>query len=378
MNIARYIPAPNSHQPKALIIGAGVSGLTSALVLARRGWRVTVASDRFGSDTVSAVAGALWEWPPSVCGRHHNQQALDRAAQWAMRSYRAFAQLAANPHTGVSLRPAVFYFKRPVEEMPDELAKMAGIAQHVPGFVRDPALAQAHGVSAHAGIVDAYSYLAPTIDTDQYLAWLQDAVVAAGATITRHLIRGPLAEQEEVLRAHHGAEVIINCAGLGSAELANDATMDPHRGGLLRMINDGSGMPPITAAHAVANDVDTGEQNMIFVVPRGRDRLLLGGLVEPGQFDTHLTIQNHRPLREMLQRCVEFLPALRGARLDPDDPLRVGLRPFRRDGVRLELQPGTRIVHNYGHGGAGVSLSWGCAEEVADRAETIAAGEVVA
>jgi D-amino-acid oxidase len=39
-------------------------------------------------------------------------------------------------------------------------------------------------------------------------------------------------------------------------------------------------------------------------------------------------------------------------------------RPF----VRLEAEPdGARtVVHNYGHGGAGVTLSWGCAEDATD------------
>ena len=46
---------------------------------------------------------------------------------------------------------------------------------------------------------------------------------------------------------------------------------------------------------------------------------------------------------------------------------RVGLRPFRKSGVRLErdqLSDGRTVIHNYGHGGAGFTLSWGCAEEV--------------
>jgi len=44
-----------------------------------------------------------------------------------------------------------------------------------------------------------------------------------------------------------------------------------------------------------------------------------------------------------------------------------GIRPYRRGGFRLEseeLLDGRHLVHNYGHGGAGVTLSWGCAEEV--------------
>jgi D-amino-acid oxidase len=50
---------------------------------------------------------------------------------------------------------------------------------------------------------------------------------------------------------------------------------------------------------------------------------------------------------------------------------RVGLRPFRRSGVRLERDQsadGRRVIHNYGHGGAGFTLSWGCAREVLDIA----------
>jgi len=46
---------------------------------------------------------------------------------------------------------------------------------------------------------------------------------------------------------------------------------------------------------------------------------------------------------------------------------RVGLRPFRRSGVRLERDQsrhGRTVIHNYGHGGAGFTLSWGCAREV--------------
>lgn len=352
-------------QPGALVIGAGVSGWTTALVLARQGWRVTVIAERFGSHTVSTVAGALWEWPPSVCGRHHDDQAvLERSADWAMRSYECFTRLAADPRTGVSLRPTVFYFSHSVREDPAELEKMLKLEKYVPGFVHDAALIEAHGVNPNTGVVDAYSHLAPTINTDSYLTWLASKAQAEGVKVIRANISGPLEENEDQLLSEYAAELIVNCSGLGARELARDLAMDPHRGALLRVINDGSSMPPVTTAHAVANNTSNDYQNMVFIVPRGVDRLLLGGLVEPGEYNTELTL-DYPPLREMLERCTDFLPILRGARLDPVDPLRVGLRPFREGGVRLENQPGTRIVHNYGHGGAGVTLSWGCAHDVA-------------
>ncbi len=127
-----------SGNGNVLVIGAGVTGLTMALVLARRGWQVTVVAERFAPDIVSTVAGALWELPPSVCGRHHDEPLLAHAAAWAMSSYHAFCRLAANPRTGVAMRPAVFYFRHRVDDHPAELAKMRKLAEQVPGFVHDP------------------------------------------------------------------------------------------------------------------------------------------------------------------------------------------------------------------------------------------------
>src|SRR5215469_7401293 len=278
---ARWAARMRRGDARVLVIGAGVTGLTTALVLARRGRQVTVLADRFAPDVVSTVAGALWEWPPSVCGRHHDEPALDHAAGWAMTSYQAFAELAANPRTGV-VRPAIFYFRHRVDDNPAELAKMRQVAEHVPGFVHDPALISHHEVSPAARVIDAYSYLAPMVDTDRYLAWLQAEALAAGCRLVSRRIRGTLAEQEQPLLGDFAADAIINCSGLGSAELAADAALDPHRGALLRLVNDGRDRPRITIAHAVANDVTSDTQNMIFIVPRGEDRLLVGGIVEPG------------------------------------------------------------------------------------------------
>ena len=60
----------------------------------------------------------------------------------------------------------------------------------------------------------------------------------------------------------------------------------------------------------------------------------------------------------IVERCARIEPRLLSARVIGH---RVGLRPARPT-VRLEREG--RIVHNYGHGGAGVTLSWGCARYV--------------
>jgi D-amino-acid oxidase len=67
----------------------------------------------------------------------------------------------------------------------------------------------------------------------------------------------------------------------------------------------------------------------------------------------------------VLERCATLVPALRAARVLEH---RVGLRPT-RPAVRLEaglLDDGRPVVHDYGHGGAGVTLSHGCAAEVVE------------
>ena len=107
-----------------LVVGAGVSGLTTALCLARRGLHVTVVADQVSPGITSNVAGALWEWPPAVCGRHHDEVLLAPSTAWSLTSYERFRELADAPATtGVFLRPANFYFRQPVKDNPGELTK---------------------------------------------------------------------------------------------------------------------------------------------------------------------------------------------------------------------------------------------------------------
>lgn len=348
-----------------LVVGAGVSGLTTALCLARRGFHITIVADQVSPGITSNVAGALWEWPPAVCGRHHDDVLLAPSKAWSLTSYERFCELAEAPtRTGVFLRPANFYFRQPIEDNPVELTKMKELADHVLDFVHTPEMIEDNGVNPDAGLVDAYSFLAPMVDTDRYLSWLHRQARSAGCTLRLRRISGELRSQEQQLRQEFAADLIVNCTGLGAYELAGDKDMCPHRGAVIRIDNTGEVMPRVTAAHCVANDPSTDHQDMIFIVPRGDDRLLLGGLVEPDEWGTDVGL-DYAPIRDLLRRNVEFLPILTNAKLDPIDPIRVGLRPFRGQSVRLEHEQGTGIIHNYGHGGAGVSLSWGCAEHVA-------------
>ncbi len=360
-----------------LVIGAGVSGLTSALCLSRRGFEVTVIADRFAPQVTSVVAGALWEWPPAVCGHHHDEVALRRAKAWCETSYATFTELAADPETGVFLRPVTFYFKRPIAEDRRQAEKMDELKGKVRDFRHDPALIREHGINPGIGLRDAYTYLAPMIDTDVYMRWLLDEVRKAGCVIQQGKVTGVLRTQDEDLARRFGVDAIVNCTGLGANELAEDSVY-PLRGALIRVRNDGKAMPRVTQAHCISHDGPATERGFLFIVPRGKDMLLLGGMAEPDETDLAIGLENYEPIREMYRRCLDFLPSLRDAEIDAAEPVRVGLRPVRRQSVRLELEPGTRIVHNYGHGGSGVTFSWGCALEIAERVEALGRLEIPA
>ncbi|MCP3167963.1 FAD-dependent oxidoreductase [Myxococcus qinghaiensis] len=103
---------------------------------------------------------------------------------------------------------------------------------------------------------------------------------------------------------------------------------------------------------------DECEHGIAYVIPRAHD-CILGGTVEEGNASL---VPDAEAARGILARTAPLLPP--GAQLNVVEH-KVGLRPGRPT-VRLEAEVfGERVVvHDYGHGGAGVTLSWGCAEEV--------------
>ncbi|MDB5353459.1 MAG: D-amino acid oxidase Aao 1 [Planctomycetota bacterium] len=365
----------SSRSRTVLVVGAGVSGLTTALCLGRRGFTTVVLADRFSPHVTSNVAGALWEWPPAVCGHQFDQASLERSKAWCETSYAIFSELSLDPATGVHLRPVTFYFSQPIGETPRALSKMEELRVRVANFRHDRALIAENEINPALGLRDAYSYLAPMVDTDTYMHWLMSQALDVGCRFVERKITGALREQEADLRREFDARTIVNCSGLGAAELAEDEVR-PLRGALVRVRNDGRTTPRITQAHCISHTAGDGEEGFIFILPRGDERLVLGGFAELNQSGLDIGLHNHEPVRAMYRRCVEFLPALQHAVIDADEPVRVGLRPFRKANVRLEQEPNTRIIHNYGHGGSGVSFSWGTSLEATELVEALVAAGI--
>jgi D-amino-acid oxidase len=383
--------SPTESSPRILVIGGGVTGLTTAWVLLDRGYHVTIVAKEWASYTqkqrlTSQIAGALWEYPPAVCGHHTDAISLSHSKRWCMVAYRVWSTVAADPDlaaaSGVQMKNSAFFFPRRIEEDPKQLAKMHELeSSGVRNFRRDPSLIQKLNINPAFGAVDAYEHLSPVFDTDRAMAWLMTLVQKKGAVLVTETIHGDLFGQEDDLRLRFDADAIVNATGLASTETAGDDTCYPIRGALIRVINDGKDFAKISSALTISVDAANDSNEIVFIVPRNDNILVLGGIAQHDERRLDLTLESPI-IKRMRSRCEAFLPTLRNARLDPDYPLAQGLRPFRKQNVRVERelrrrgqQNGqtrrghSRIVHSYGQGGAGWSLSFGCAEDVASLIE---------
>ncbi|MDQ0407604.1 FAD-dependent oxidoreductase [Streptomyces sp. NPDC000349] len=308
---------------EVVVVGGGVTGLTTAVVLAERGRRVRLWTRDPVERTTSVVAGGLW-WPYRI-------EPVALAQAWALRSLDVYEELAARPaETGVRMVEGVLG-----ETRPEEVGAWA--AARLPGL-------RAARAEEYAG-PGLWARL-PLVDMSTHLPWLRERLVAAGGVVERRPVAS-LAEAD--------APVVVNCTGLGARELVPDPAVRPVRGQLVVVENPG------IRSWLVSADADSGETTYFLPQP---GRLLLGGTAEEDAWSTE---PDPRVAEAIVRRCAALRPEIAGARVLGH---LVGLRPA-RDAVRLEretLADGRLLVHNYGHGGAGVTVAWGCAQEAAGLA----------
>ncbi|WP_055494146.1 FAD-dependent oxidoreductase [Streptomyces sp. TP-A0356] len=311
-----------------IVVGGGVIGLTTAIVLAESGHRVRVWTREPAERTTSQVAGALW-WPYRIAPE-------PLVGTWALESLVVYEELAARPEeTGVRLVEGV-HGETPLDGLGPWAADVKGL--------RVATDAEYAGTGLWARL--------PLIDMSTHLPWLRGRLLRAG---------GRVEERTVVDLAEPAAEapVVVNCTGLGARELVPDPLVRPVRGQLVVVEN-----PGITT-WLTSVDHSAEASTYFFPQPGG---LILGGTAEE---DCWSPTPDPRTAEEIVARCAALRPEIAGARILGH---RVGLRPA-REAVRLERAPlpgGVVVVHNYGHGGAGVTVAWGCAREAAGLARPAA------
>lgn len=304
-----------------VVVGSGVIGLSTAILLRESGLEVLVRTAAPPPATTSAVAAALW--------LPYKAYPEDRVLAWGKRTYGIFEELARNPEeTGARMREGFELWREPV---PDPWWTSA-----VPNVRR------CREDELPPGFRDGHAFSVPVVEMPIYLRYLVERFAASGGRIEERAV-------SSLGEAAGEARVVVNCSGLGARELAGDPSMSPIRGQIVRVANPG--------LERFLLDEENPE-GVTYVVPRSKD-CVLGGTAGEGDWNTD---PNPEMADAILRRCVALEPRLAGAEVLEH---KVGLRPGRPE-VRLEseaLADGTTCVHNYGHGGSGVTLSWGCAEE---------------
>jgi D-amino-acid oxidase len=318
--------------PDVLVVGAGVSGLTTAVCLAEAGRSVEIRADRLPPDTTSAVAGAIWG--------PHLVETGERAARWRRATLAVLRELAAGPGSGaagVRIADGIQVFRGSPDAPPDWITDLGGYRPCGPAELPP-------------GFSSGWRYQAPLTHMPTYLGYLRARFERAGGRLGAGTVASLAGAAREA-----GARVVVNCSGAHARQLACDPAVTPVRGQAVVAAN-----PGLTGFIIAPSDSSA---ELAYMFPHGEE-IILGGSEAAGDW-------NLEPVPAIADRilrdCAAIEPRLRGTRVLAH---RVGLRPV-RPAVRLEAEPGDGgpvIVHNYGHGGGGVTLSWGCAREAAGLA----------
>jgi D-amino-acid oxidase len=306
-----------------VVVGAGVVGLCAAISLAEAGLSTRVVAAEPPSRVTSVAAGAIWG--PVRCGPD------DRCRGWAATGLTVLSALADEPSAGVH------------QAHGREVARAASSPPAWASLLSDLRLLTA--AELPAGFASGWSYTAPAVHMPVYLEYLLNRYAGLGGSVEY----ATLSSLDAV-----DAPVVVNCTGIGARSLVPDASVVPVRGQIVVVQN-----PGISEFYIDHGADDSPEY--VYAFPHG-DVVILGGTAEEGAADW---APRPEVSARIMRDCADAFPALRDARVITE---RVGLRPCRPE-VRLEAEtrPDGRVRwHNYGHGGAGVTLAWGCAREVTD------------
>jgi D-amino-acid oxidase len=314
-------------QPDAVVLGAGVVGLTTAICLAEAGLRVRVRTAARPAQTTSAVAGAVIG--PVFAAPGHPAGAA--VAAWERAGVAEFTALAADPGTGVHIGRGRC------------AARPAAVAGGTPALDDVPEARLCRPEELPDGFEFGFWATLPMVDMSRYLPYLTERLAAAGGEIQ-------LRPARSLDEAAGEAPLLANCTGIGARALVPDPTTRPVRGQHVVVANPGldtffveAPVGPSWAAY----------------LPHG-DRVVLGGVAGEDDWNTE---PDPATAAAILRRCADIEPRLAGAEVLAHT---AGLRPA-RPRVRLEAVEigNVRCVHNYGHGGSGVALSWATAREAA-------------
>jgi D-amino-acid oxidase len=316
------------NKNKISVLGCGVSGLSTGILLLKKGYPVTIWAKDLPPNTTSNKAAAFWY--PYLCNPK------DKARKWAKDTLIYFRnEILKDSSSGCINRTTIEVFD---EAVGDPWWKHA-----VNGYGKLTKEELPYGYK------DGYKIEGMVIDTSIYMDYLLEMFKRLGGQLVQRKVKDIQEPSEEY-------EIVVNCTGLGSRDLFDDEKIYPVRGQTVKVKPNGSEL-------VIADD--EGHNGLAYIVPRIND-IVLGGTAQVNNLNLEVDPED---TKEILRKCAAVRPEFKNVEIISES---VGLRPV-RDEIRLEPEnlSGKLVIHNYGHGGAGFTLSWGCAQNVVEIIEKL-------
>src|SRR6266513_573665 len=294
---------------RVAIVGAGVSGLTCGVLLAEHGYRTAICAEETGQRTTSAAAAAIW-YP-------YDAEPANAVIAWALKTYKVLVDLSREPRAGVSVIELRQLSRTGEAQIPNWAVPLGGRALDssavAPSLCPDPDHAQRGSYSSviPTAFKGGFAITVPLMDTTIYLNYLEERLIKAGGSITANV---HLERLEDVSSEF---DFVINCSGIGARNLVRDVDLAPHRGQVAIV-------PKLDVSCAIVCD----DPPLMYAIPRAND-CVFGGTNE---LSDDLAVDSNSTSR-IVAECDR-------------------------------LRDNRTVVHNYGHGGSGFTLSWGCAQNV--------------
>jgi glycine/D-amino acid oxidase-like deaminating enzyme len=306
-------------RPRIIVLGAGVSGLTTAVTMALTGCDVVIHAAEGPAQTTSALAAAIW---------HPFYQAPDFVyLERARQTYATMRRLSADTSAGVLMRTLTEYFQRD--------AGMPWWAECATDLKRLPV------ADVPSRFACAYRMTVPVADTATYLRYLMHMFLELGGHFVPRRVVDPASLLDD-------ADYVVNCCGYGSRQFG-DGELSLSRAIVLRAKRD-------AAVRGCFID-DSDPCAPTYIVERADD-IVLGGTADP---EMTSTVIGERQIEDIVHRCTQLCEGVAALRVVE---ARTGFRPMRRTPRVACDERHARLLHNYGHGGGGFTLSWGCANDV--------------
>lgn len=328
------------------VVGAGIIGTTTAYRIKRRfpNLDISLVAEKFSPNTTSDIAAGWWEphldpdTPPHLINH------------WAGLTYSFFLDLWRSKHIqevediqqqlreGLSLMSAV-----EVDSVPDSLNPCWSSLVLSYSTNQNPETLCGLGFQSSENML-SHSFLSFTFESSIVLPVFYSWFKQNGVILKEEKI-------EDLSSLFSSTDLVVNCTGLGAGPLGADGNLYPISGHVIR-----AQIPNVKCCL-----FDSRPETWAYIIPN-RDSVILGSIDEIGNWDTEVKESNST---KIMENCSRLCPIPQDVTVLNE---RVGLRPCRKGGVRLELEhtPAGKVIHNYGHGGSGITLSWGCAEDVVE------------